>query len=151
MQMFLKNYSLRPSCYHCAAKTYRTADITLGDFWGAEDVQMGLDDGKGISVVIFRTKKGRCLFDQVKDNGRLLSIDYETAVKHNYPEYRSVTKPIQRATFFADMNQMSFSRLKRKYLGLQLKSNLRELLKNGKKDVVNSNSKYGLLITFERR
>ena len=39
LQAFLKNTSLRDSCYNCKFKKInRMSDITLGDFWGVEKV-----------------------------------------------------------------------------------------------------------------
>ena len=34
MQMFLRNYCLRPSCYECVAKEVKTSDLTIADFLG---------------------------------------------------------------------------------------------------------------------
>lgn len=59
MIAFLKNYSLRPSCYACKAKGGNSrADLTIGDFWSIERAGIMEDDDKGISCVICRTKKG---------------------------------------------------------------------------------------------
>ena len=39
MQVFLADYSLRPSCYACPAKSLKSgSDLTLGDFWGIEHI-----------------------------------------------------------------------------------------------------------------
>lgn len=65
MQAFLKNLSLRPSCYSCKAKSGRSnADLTLGDFWGIENFELSNDD-KGISCVIVRTEKGKRAIENI--------------------------------------------------------------------------------------
>lgn len=116
LQLFLKNYVLRPSCYECNSKSFRKADISIGDFWGVENVLPGLSDSKGTSLVILRSDKGELFFEAVKDNIEFEKCEYEAAVKKNIADYKSVTRPSQRDTFFEDMNRMSFKKLRRKYL-----------------------------------
>jgi len=116
MQMFLRNYSLRPSCYHCAAKSVKLSDLTIGDFWGINDVAPDMNDDKGVSLIIVRTDQGRELFEKIKHNIKYKEVLYEDAVKHNTPEYASVHKPEMRDTFYMDMNTVSFEELKRKYI-----------------------------------
>lgn len=58
--IFLANLSLRPVCYRCKfASTARTADLTLGDFWGVEKTHPELFDGKGTSLILANTPKGK--------------------------------------------------------------------------------------------
>ena len=45
MQMFLRDYCLRPSCYECAAKKVKMSDLTIADFWGINDVAPDMNDG----------------------------------------------------------------------------------------------------------
>ena len=66
--LFLKNVSLRPSCYHCKFKEMpRCADLSLGDCWGIEKNFPEMDDNKGTSVVLIHSKKGQSLFKQICD------------------------------------------------------------------------------------
>lgn len=116
MQMFLRNYSLRPSCYECRAKTYKKADMTVGDFWGIEEVAPELDDGQGTSLVIVRTTKGEQLYELIKKDLVWKEVDYDQSVKFNSAEYKSVVRPQLRDSFFDDMNSMAFSDLSHKYL-----------------------------------
>ena len=76
MQMFLKNYSLRESCYSCKIKGHSDADITVGDFWGIEDCLPNMNDGKGTSLIIVKTKKGNILLEQIKGLCNLEKCDY---------------------------------------------------------------------------
>ena len=52
MQMFLRDYCLRPSCYECAAKKVKMSDLTIADFWGINDVAPDMNDGMGTSLVL---------------------------------------------------------------------------------------------------
>lgn len=52
MRGFLADLYLRPSCYACPAKSFKSgSDITIGDFWGVQAIAPDLDDDKGISVM----------------------------------------------------------------------------------------------------
>lgn len=115
MQMFLRDYCLRPSCYKCEAKKYKKADITIGDFWGIETVIPELFDNKGTSLIIIRTEKGMRCFDLIKGKLVFKDVDYNEAVKYNSAEYKSVEKPKLRNTFFKDLNKIPFSKMEKKY------------------------------------
>ncbi len=127
MQMFLKNDCLRPSCYACRIKGHSAADMTLGDFWGVEDVSPEFNDGKGTSLVILRTDKGKRWFDQISEFCRSQTCDYERAIKKNRAELHSVSAPPERETLFEDMDQMTFDQLSKKYLEPQWKRKLKML------------------------
>ena len=116
MVFFLGNLSLRPSCYMCHAKSYRKADMTIGDFWGIEKTAPEMDDGRGTSIIITRTEKGQELFDSVKSDMKWKEVAYEEGVRHNVSEYSSVDKPEIREQFFRNVNSMSFRRLCNKYI-----------------------------------
>lgn len=58
-EFFLTDLTLRPSCYHCSAKSGRAhSDITLADFWGVQKFYPKFDDDKGITLAIINTEKG---------------------------------------------------------------------------------------------
>ncbi|WP_199670977.1 MULTISPECIES: Coenzyme F420 hydrogenase/dehydrogenase, beta subunit C-terminal domain [Clostridia] len=115
MQMFLRDYSLRPSCYECLAKKVKMADITIADFWGIENVIPTLNDEKGISLVLIRTEKGRKVFQDISNSMKVERVSYEDGVRKNRAEYSSAKKPMERETFFENMCNMSFNQLEEKY------------------------------------
>lgn len=116
LQMFLKNYCLRPSCYACQAKEHRTADITIGDFWGVDSIMPDMNDGKGVSLVIIRTKKGQQAFSDIQQDCKYKECDYEAAIQKNTAEKHSVPLPAQRKTFFEDLNSKPFKKIISIYL-----------------------------------
>ena len=115
MQMFLKDYCLRPSCYECVAKKVKMSDLTIADFWRIKDVAPEMIDGKGISLVLIRTDKGQKIFNSISSEMNLKEVSYEAGVKGNSAEYKSCTRPSQRNVFFDDMCKMSFDTLQKKY------------------------------------
>lgn len=132
MQMFLRDYCLRPSCYNCAAKMIKMSDLTIADFWGINMVAEEMNDGKGVSLVLIRTEKGREVFKKISGSMKMCEVDYESSVACNPAEYKSCERPMQRETFFEDMRSMSFEKLERKYLvpvELPLKSRIKRKIK----------------------
>ena len=115
MQMFLRDYCLRPSCYQCTAKKVKMSDVTIADFWGINDVAPDMNDGMGTSLVLIRTEKGKDIFEKISSSMKLKEVSYEDGVRGNPAEYISCARPMQRNTFFDDMQNMSFEELEKKY------------------------------------
>ena len=115
MSLYVKNYMLRPCCYECVCKRAKRSDITLGDFWGIEKLDCSMTDNKGTSVVIVRTDKGQTLFDGAKEDMVWKEVSYEDGVKQNPSEYSSSSMPLNRLSFFEDMEKFSFNALYEKY------------------------------------
>lgn len=66
--LYLNKNILRPSCYECKYCTeLRSSDITLGDFWGIENVYPKLNDQMGTSLVITHTEKGEKIINASRD------------------------------------------------------------------------------------
>lgn len=83
MNAFLYNWSLRPSCYDCRTKSGKSkADITIGDFWGVDNLKNIIDDDKGVSCIICRTPKGRQSILDCKDI-EIKSVTYSSILQNN--------------------------------------------------------------------
>ena len=125
MYMFLHNYSLRKSCYSCPAKGYRLSDITLGDFWGINQIFPDMNDKKGVSALIIRTEKGSQLLDSLRSNMILKEVDYDVITQYNPAEVTSVKMPKKREEFFIDVNNLTFIQLQKKYVSKTIKQRIR--------------------------
>lgn len=175
MQMFLRNYCLRPSCYQCHAKKIKLADLTIADFWGIESVVPEMNDGLGTSLVITRTEKGQAIFEAAKSQLYWKEVSYEEGIRYNPAEYCSPIRPEQRNIFFYDLAHLPFSEMEKRYASetiiprsLQIKRKLRKIIdkialhynfikskfslghldgKNMRGRVI-QNANYGLLFTF---
>ena len=155
MQMFLRNYCLRPSCYECVAKEVKTSDLTIADFWGINNVVPEMNDGAGASLVLVRTNKGKSIFESIKMDVELKAVTYEESVKNNSAEFKSCDRPIQRNMFFGDMNGMSFEELAKKYAAPvdrtfkgKIKRKIKNIIKNMGGAEHKHNEEYGLLFVF---
>ncbi len=79
---FLKGLAYRESCYHCEyANLERPGDITLGDMWGAESLNLGYDTTEGCSLYIGNNEKGLDLLERINVTKKQISI--KQAVKLN--------------------------------------------------------------------
>lgn len=99
MRGFLRDFYLRPSCYSCSAKSGRSgSDITLGDFWGINELNPEIDDDRGVSAVTINSDKGALLFDALLLQKYVMN--YDDLCHYNPALVRSVVCPPQRAKFF---------------------------------------------------
>lgn len=83
---FQKYITLRPSCYKCKwARPERTADITLGDFWGIEKYNEGLNAKAGVSEIIINTEKGKHIANELYNSGFVWheTLPIEAAIENN--------------------------------------------------------------------
>ncbi len=111
MVSFLRNWSLRPSCYECSFKGLdRSSDITLADFWGIDNIAPEMNDDKGCSLVMVNSQKGQDLFNSIADNVCSMSVDINEAVKYNSSAISSVKIPEQREKFLKKVKKVNFER-----------------------------------------
>ncbi len=130
LQIFLKNASLRESCYHCAVKRKAgfISDITIGDFWGVEKAAPEMDNTMGVSLSLIHTGKGKRYFEQIKAALYAKKVDKETALRLN-PVYRqSVIRPKKRDRIYTDLRTKDWNKILRKYMSDSLKVRIRRKL-----------------------
>lgn len=114
---FLRNYYLRPSCYHCKyTNVNRPSDITVGDFWGYTANPDNRDDDTGISMIMLNTANGRALFDAAKKDLTYLDQTLALAVNGNQPLREPSQPPQDRDEFWNAYRTKKFSYVSKKYL-----------------------------------
>lgn len=64
---YFNHYTIRNSCYACKQRGVdRAADITLGDFWGIQEIQPHISDfEKGYTSLIVNSERGNCFLQQI--------------------------------------------------------------------------------------
>lgn len=87
---FSKSYIYRENCYSCPfAKKGRSADLTIGDFWGFHEehpnskLNQGLSNGEGVSCVLVNTEKGQEYLETCQKNFTLIESEFSKVAKHN--------------------------------------------------------------------
>ena len=130
MQCFLKNLSLRPSCFDCAFKgKHRQSDFTLGDFWGIENVMPQMDDNIGTSLLLVNSAKGRDVFLRIADNLYYEQVDVEKAIPYNTSMISSPPMPPNRMLFMKEISDGAYKKVIRKYLKPKFSVCLKSMLK----------------------
>lgn len=105
MKMFLKNICLRPSCHKCRFKDiHRKSDITIGDFWGVENVLPEYDDDEGISVVITHSDKGEMLIQSLSNCATVKRVETDVALPTTADSRCSVVAHKNRDKFFSNID-----------------------------------------------
>lgn len=109
---FLKNLFLRDTCYNCEYKSKkRYSTLTLGDFWGCENILPDLNYHSGLSLVISQSNKGSQLLDSIANICEIIAIDGEEAVKYNKTMVNSCPRHPAENFFWEHLDNMEFGHL----------------------------------------
>lgn len=102
MQAFLSDLILRPLCYACPAKSGKSgSDITIGDFWGIENIKPEIDDDRGVSLVMVHNENKSNYIESTE----IIRVTYSDATKYNPAIVKSIVYPIYRNLFFRILNR----------------------------------------------
>ena len=97
---FLADLYLRPSCHACPAKKFKSgSDVTIGDFWGVQNVMPKIDDDKGVSVMF--VNRENLNFDLRLSVLNLRKTSYEDVVRFNSALVHSSVLSVNRNLFFS--------------------------------------------------
>lgn len=99
MLSFVRNVSLRPSCYSCSCKSFATgSDFALADFWGVDKLYPTWDDDKGIGLVFVMTERAKRIFSALDIKAVTVSA-FDQVIAYNPSIVSSVQKPKRRMLF----------------------------------------------------
>ena len=113
---FLSGEIYRKSCYSCPyANMNRIGDITLGDFWGAEGLNIGFDVSEGCSLVIVNSDKGKEAVVRLGEAVESKVVEKQDAVRKN----EQLTSPSEykdsRAIRLKEYNTLNGIEIQKKY------------------------------------
>lgn len=112
MKLFCNDYISRKSCHSCAFKGYdRISDITLGDFWGIWDIAPEMDDGKGTSLVLIHSEKGRKAFSNLGNRIKYRDTTLEEASKENLALLCAALEKKERENVLGEIKNGNLSKL----------------------------------------
>lgn len=146
LMSYMKGFMQRESCEACPyANLYRWSDITIGDFWGIEDIVPNIKDEfmKGISLIMANSRKGREVCNKLTEKMHLFSIDVSDVQKgKNEQLEKPIKKNRHKKQFYRDVNNMpiQLALIKGIGMGSYLKL-LVEEIKNGIKMILPKNIK----------
>lgn len=97
----------RYSCFNCLFSTpLRESDITIGDFWGIDNVYPELKKciSKGISLLLTHTEKGERMIESIRSTFEVNDCDVQYALNPRQQQLiHPVRKPSRRDMFMNDM------------------------------------------------
>lgn len=121
-QGFISTHAFaRPSCYECKFKgTPRIADLTIGDFWGAEHyVGKEYDHDLGTSIIMVNSQKGLDFYESVKSKFREKEVKFGDVLVNNKAIMQSLSRPtFDRESFYNDLSNLPFEDFAKKYITL---------------------------------
>ena len=127
MQMFLRDYCLRPSCYECPyATTERKTDMTIGDFWHIEETVPDFYDPDGNSLFLIHTNRGEELFEKIQGD-----LDYRLSNTTQCWQANleaPTKKSEQREEFWNDYQRKGIDFVMKKYGTVPMKTKIKNKL-----------------------
>ncbi len=130
IELFRYDVCMRPSCTVCSfASLHRQGDITIGDFWGIENILPDFSDNKGISAVMLNTEKGKKLFYSIKEAVTPVSVTQSDIAKKQPNLSRPSSFSNKREAFQQDLKAMPFEKVLKKYTRAGTKRKLIDLTK----------------------
>lgn len=87
-KMFLDSKIYRDSCYRCPyANSNRPAELTIGDYWGIENVHPELLEElnikKGVSCLVVNNQKGKEIIEKYCKNLKIYNSNYNNVTSGN--------------------------------------------------------------------
>ena len=117
MQGYFKNLNLKECCFNCAYKGYHSgSDITLGDFWGIQDIIPDFYDYFGNSVVIINTPKGGKLFERIKCKLEIREVSEEQVLIGNSGLVKPFSMSNERDEYFKKSKKYGYIKPLEKYI-----------------------------------
>ena len=112
--LYFLGLMLRPSCSSCPfADVQRSGDLTLGDFWGIDELDSNFNDNRGVSLVLVNTPEGAALWEATQPRFDCISTSLQNCMQ---PALYEPTAPSPlRQQFWQDYQNMPFADLLRKY------------------------------------
>lgn len=133
MNVFLKNASLRESCYACTyASGKRAGDITMGDYWGVKNEHPEFYDKRGVSVVLINSAKGTEVFNAMSERIWYLESTFDQAAKGNAMLKNPAVRPEARSELYKGIDEKRYIQKKLR-AGLQVALHLKTMLPPGLK------------------
>ena len=114
-ELFYAELISRPACSQCKyAGVDSISDLTLGDFWGIENVLPSFYNKMGVSLVIVHTQKAKRVFSYFNSFCDVLEVDLVQAMRNNHSKPRPINP--KRNMFWEDYYTKGFDYASTHYL-----------------------------------
>ena len=141
---FSAGFITRPSCFSCKyACQERVADITVGDFWGHEKINLLSDTKNGVSICTLNTNRAKSLYSVLSERLCLQEIDYQIAVNGNHCLRAPTPKGDKWDLYMDHLKKDSVEQIAKLYI----QKNKKKIIRNKLKLLV----PYGLFMRIRKR
>lgn len=104
---FVSDIYLRPSCYACKCKNGAShSDLTIGDFWGIDNIAPDFNDDKGVGIALVNTPKGQEYFNRLDMETLPASLEAARRFNGGFNEH---TKSHPKRNLFFEMIEQGVS------------------------------------------
>lgn len=118
---FYAEWSIRESCYQCPyTKLSRLSDITIGDYWGIENVEPEFYDSMGVSLVLIQSEMGNNIFESIKDKIVYVESNSKDCLQPRL--ISAANRPKNSEKFWRDIEKKGFEYCTKKYKEEDVKS-----------------------------
>lgn len=119
---FTRNLFLRPSCYHCPSKSFKSqSDYTIADFWGIQKYYPQFNDDKGVSALFVHRDKD--IFPYEKCD--IIKSSMQEVLDQNPALIKSSSPKDNRASFFRRIDKKHITPLINTYSQYSIRENVR--------------------------
>ena len=132
--IFYSHCALRPSCSTCSFNHFkkRAADITIADFWGVKENDIGFDSTDGVSLLVAYSTQGRKWFERIKWDIEWRSSTIEKAIERQ-PHFRGESAQCSnRREFWNYYNDYGISAIIKVYGKCSFTNHFKQLVKKTK-------------------
>lgn len=136
--LFFTNLPMRKGCYTCKfANMNRHSDLTIGDFWGIENIVPSLSTEQGVSQIIVNSCKGDkilCNLQEICNNSSMLLIKCtdNSVLKYQHNLNEPTKRPDNVDIFWKEYEKYGIEYILKKYAG----NNFRGIIKHGIKKIL---------------
>ena len=112
--LFTNKYVQRKSCYHCQFRgIHRSSDITMGDYWGVQDIFPDWNYKEGVSIAKKKKKKGERVLEYCKNICKIHPTYIKDIAKYNIirPDntIKEISVPKEREGYFKILNKYGYN------------------------------------------
>lgn len=120
IRLFMSSLITSKGCFSCPfANIKSNADITLGDFWGIEDIMPDFPIRKGVSLILANNQKGieaiNCIAQTIQEGEQIRECVNDNFLKYQHNLNRPTDKPENYEEFWIDYNKYGFDYVIKKY------------------------------------
>lgn len=120
IRLFMSSLITTKGCFSCPfANMKRNADITIGDFWGIEDVMPDLAVQKGVSLILSNTEKGNMIIERIKhhlsEEEVIRECKDDSFLNYQHNLNHPTVKPKNYDKFWEDYNNYGFDYVIKQY------------------------------------